>query len=164
MMLQRMLGCSLVVLLTLNGCRKTQGAAGRLEARWTGADSGKIAGSARALWCPEDTLLKLTVVRGDAGFGLALYPLDTLGSGLFEVSNPRDSASRPRAAVAVRWFTDQAIAGYQGDSGTVTVTRRDSMLDGQLDASMHATSGVKAIRLTGTFRGVPVRGCPPPPD
>jgi hypothetical protein len=167
-MWRQLVCCSLGLALTLSGCQKAQGGTGRLEARWTGGDSGKIAGPARALWCPEDSLVKLTVIQGDAGFGLALYPLDTLISSLFEISHPHDSTSRPRAAIAVRWFTDQVIAGYLGDSGTVTVTRRDSTFDGQLDAYLRSASGNKTIRLTGAFRGVRLRdrpgGCQAQPD
>jgi hypothetical protein len=96
-------------------------------------------------------------VDSDAGLGLAIYPSDSLTEGEYPVTVPgADSAQRPRAAVGIRWFTETQIKGYQGDSGGLKLTRRERTLDGTLEAKLHASATPETIRVTASFRGVPL--------
>ena len=130
---------------------------GHLEARWVGADTGKLKVRARANWCAPARLLELIGADSDAGMGLAVYPAESLASGPYAAFDPvKETLHRPGVAVGVRWFTETEIKGYQSDSGAVSLTRRDGTLDGSIDARMHASSSPETIRVTGTFRGVPL--------
>jgi hypothetical protein len=131
--------------------------AGRLQARWAGSDSGKLNAKARATWCVPGRLLEVMGVDSDAGLGLAIYPSDSLTDGEYPVTVPGvDSTKRPRAAVGIRWFTETQIKGYQGDSGGIKLTRSAKRLDGTLEAKLHAASTPETIRVTASFRGVPL--------
>jgi hypothetical protein len=141
------------------GCKKvsTGLSAGRMHAQWAGSDSGKLDTKARATWCPPGRLLEVIGVDSDAGLGLAVYPPDTLSDGDYPVADPRlDSVKRPRSAVGIRWFTETQIKGYQGDSGGVFLTRGGHTLDGLLEAKLHAAGTPETIRITASFRGVPL--------
>lgn len=128
---------------------------GQLEAKWGGHDSGHVSAPAHGVWCPESNLLKLTGVKDDAGVGIAVYPVDSLTSGDYPVTDPAgDSTTRPRSALAIRWFTDQEIQGYQGDSGVVSIDRRGSTVFGRIDATMFRAATYDTLHLTGTFRAV----------
>jgi hypothetical protein len=139
---------------------------GRLEARWTGADSGKISAPATAEWCAERLLLEIRAIQGDTGVAMALYPVDTVVSDSYPVVEPtRADSAPPSASVALRLFSQTAIKGYRGDSGTVLLKRSGS---GQLSGSLaaRARSALNGqIRLSGRFDRVAVmpqkRGCVP---
>jgi len=147
----------IAVLLTSCQASSAEPATGRLEARWTGADSGKLKVRARATWCAPGRLLEVTGVDSDAGLGLAIYPVDTPARGTYPVFSPvRDSLRRPSVAVGVRWFTETEIKAYQSDSGTLSLTRRDGALYGNLDARLRAPTTPETIRVTGSFQGVPM--------
>ena len=131
--------------------------AGRLQAKWAGSDSGKLNAKAHATWCAPDRLLEIIGVDSDAGMGLAIYPSDSLAEGDFPVADPRlDSLKRPRTTVGIRWFTETQIKGYQGDSGGLKLTRRERVLDGALEAKLHAAGTPETIRVSASFRGVPL--------
>jgi hypothetical protein len=131
--------------------------AGHLQAKWAGSDSGKLTAKARAVWCAPGRLLEVIGVDSDAGLGLAIYPSDSVMEGEFPVMDPRqDSLQRPRTAVGIRWFTETQIKGYQGDSGGLKLTRRERVLDGALEAKLHAAGTPETIRVNASFRGVPL--------
>ena len=145
--------------------------AGRLDARWTGADSGKISAPAAAEWCADRLLLEIRAIQGDTGLALALYPVDTIASDSYPVVEPtRADSARPSAGVALRLFSQTAIKGYQGDSGKVLLERSSSgQLSGSLAARARSVLNGEQIRLSGKFERVAVmpqeRGCTPePPD
>jgi hypothetical protein len=145
--------------MLLTACHGTAAgpSAGRLQAKWAGSDSGKLNAKARATWCPPGRLLEVIGVDSDAGMGLAIYPSDSVSDGEFPVTDPRrDSLSRPRTAVGIRWFTETQIKGYQGDSGGLKLTRRERVLDGALEAKLHAAGTPETIRVSASFRGVPL--------
>ena len=131
--------------------------AGQLQAKWAGSDSGKLNAKARATWCAPGRLLEVMAVDSDAGLGLAIYPSESVSTGEYPVAGPApDSAQRPRAAVGIRWFTETQIKGYQGDSGWIMLTKRDGVLEGGLEARLHAVATPETIRVMATFRSVPL--------
>ncbi len=145
--------------------------AGRLEVRWTGADTGKISALAAAEWCEDRVSLEIRAIQGDTGLGLALYPLDSIVSDSYRVVEPtRADSARPSASVALRLFSQTAIKGFQGDSGTVILKRsRSGQLSGSLAARARSVLNGAQIRLSGRFERVAVvpqeRGCTAePPD
>ena len=97
----------------------------RLEARWVGSDTGAFAGTPKVTWCGSIQRLEVTAVDGnDAGVGLALYPLKELRPGRYDAFDPGiDSVHRPGVAAASRWFTEQAVKGFQSDSGDLELER-----------------------------------------
>ena len=73
----------------------------------------------------------------------------------------------PAAGVALRWLTQTAVRGFEGESGTVVLERSPS---GTL--SVHVAAGTRSITdtlravLSGTFQDLTVRpqtrGCSAP--
>ncbi|HSR90191.1 MAG TPA: hypothetical protein VLK88_02715 [Gemmatimonadales bacterium] len=156
-MIGRFIMLGAVILLA--GCHGSAAgpSAGQLQAKWAGSDSGKLIAKARATWCAPGRLLEVIGVDSDAGLGLAIYPSDSVSDGDFPVMDPRqDSLQRPRTAVGMRWFTETQIKGYQGDSGGLKLTRRQRLLDGALEAKLHAAGTPETIRVSASFRGVPL--------
>ena len=145
---------------------------GRLEARWTGPDTGQVSAPATAEWCPERRLLEIRAIYGDTGVAMVLYPLDTIDADTYRVVSPAGADSlAPSAAVALRLFSPTAIKGYQGDSGNVVLKRSGSgELSGTLGARSRSVLNGELLRITGEFRDIVVepqtRGCLPetPPD
>ena len=143
--------------------------AGWLEARWTGADSGKLAARATAEWCGRSGLLEIRAVQGDTGVAMVLYPWDTIEAGTYRVVPPdRADTAVPSAGLALRVFATNAVQGYQGDSGAVVLERSGSgELSGTLDARARSVVNGKQVTLTGKMRGLTVvsqtRGCAPAP-
>jgi hypothetical protein len=143
--------------------------AGRLEARWTGADSGKVSAPAAAEWCANRRLLEIRAIQGDTGLAVALYAVDTIVSDSYRVVEPaRADSAPPSAGVALRLFSQTAIKGFQGDSGTVVLERsRSGRLSGSLAARARSVLNGEQIRLSGKFARVAVmpqgRGCTPEP-
>lgn len=138
---------------------------GRLEARWTGAESGQIFASAAAEWCEDRRMLEIRAIQGDTGMALAVYPVDTIVSDSYPVVEPaRADSSPPSASVALRLFAQTSIKGYQADSGTVILERSGSgPISGRLAARARSVVNGEQIRLSGKFQGVVVtpqeRGC-----
>lgn len=141
--------------------------AGWLEARWTGADTGKLETRTTAEWCGERGLLEIRAIRGDTGVAMVLYPVDTIEAGNYRVVHPdRADTMAPSAGVALRVFATSAIQGYQGDSGMIVLERSESgELSGTLDARVRSVVNGQLLTLTGKLRDLTVvpqtRGCRP---
>ena len=161
------LGLSLVASCARSGGPRSQ--AGRLEARWTGADTGKISAPATAEWCEGRRYLEIRSIQGDNGLGLALYPVDSIVPDSYRVVEPpRADSSRPSASVALRLFSQTAIDGFRGDSGTVILERSGSgQLSGRLAARARSVQNGEEISLSGKFEYLAARpqerGCTPEP-
>jgi hypothetical protein len=161
----------LAVLLMLAACNGPAGhkpGTGRLEAHWTGSDTGKISVTARAEWCGRDRFLEIRGVRGDTGLALALFPQDTIVPGRYQVRTlPVADSTRPAAGVGLRLFAQTAIKGFQGDSGSVQLRHSSpGVFSGEIEARARSVSGIQRVHLTGTFQDLTilpqVRGCSPP--
>ena len=141
--------------------------AGRLDASWTGSDSGKISTAAAAEWCEDSLFLMIRAVQGDTGLGLALRFLDSITPDSYRVMEPsRADSSPPSASVALRLFAQTTIDGFQGDSGAVILKRAGGgPLSGSVSARARSVLNGKQIRLSGRFDRVAVipqvRGCLP---
>jgi len=163
------LGLALAVgVALLTGCdvRETQLAqAGRLEAQWAGADSGKISTLAAAEWCTERRWLEIRAIQGDTGLALALYPVDSIIADSYPVVDPtRADSVRPSASLGLRLFSQTAVKGYRGDSGAVLLVRSSSgRLSGKVTARVRGVPNGEQVRLSGKFDQVAVlpqeRGC-----
>jgi hypothetical protein len=162
----------LAVLFIVAACKGSTGhkpGTGKLEAHWTGSDTGKISVTARAEWCGRDRFLEIRGVRGDTGLALALFPRDTVVPGRYQVRTlPLPDSTRPAASVGLRLFAQTAIKGFQGDSGSVQLRRSTpGVFSGEIDARARSVSGIQRVHVTGTFHDLTilpqVRGCGPPP-
>jgi hypothetical protein len=110
-------------------------------------------------WCAADTVLEILSVRNDTAVGLSLLPADSLRPAPYPVYPASlDAAWRPRAGVALRYFTEQVVVGYQSGSGAVTVTEGNrATVSGTIDAHLRTLDGKDSIRLTGRFTRIAVR-------
>jgi hypothetical protein len=166
-------GLGLVLVLSLmTACGKWESRpspAGWLEARWTGADTGKISAPAAAEWCADRLWLEIRAIHGDTGLAVGLYSVDTIAADSYPVAEPtRGDSVPPSARVALRVFSPTAIKGYQGDSGTVILERSGSgQVSGRLAARARSVLNGAQVRLSGRFDRVAVmpqeRGCSPEP-
>lgn len=167
----------LAVFITLVACRSDpplpgEGAGGRFEASWTGADTGAVATDGTAEWCAQSRVLEIRAAQGDTGVGLAVRVADSAPAGRFEVLLP-DSAGPVEggAAVAVRWFGETELKGFQGLAGQVTLTRGADRYSGEVEATLRPPAGIDTLQLRATFRDLPLSAAPagcagigPPPD
>lgn len=155
------------VLLAAVACsRPSQGEApgARLEADWTGSDTGRIMASATAEWCDSLGVLEIRALRGDSGLALALYPAGAVRADSYPVRRPEAADSAPPGgAVAMRWFAETAIKGFQGDSGAIVLERADQRISGRFHASLRSVNDSMRLDLRGVFRDLRVvpaaRGC-----
>lgn len=137
-----------------------------LEAEWRGKDTAEIHGPATAEWCDSLRLLEIQALRGDTGVAIAVYPARQVEAGRLRVVRPTPTDStRPRAAVALRWFAETSIRGFQGDSGAVVLEQpRPGVLTGTFNASAHSVTDTATVLIRGSFRNLTVRpssrGCP----
>jgi len=162
----------LVAALGLAGGCKARDAGGlggpRLEVRWTGADTAAFGARATAEWCDSLNLLEIRAVGGDTGVGLALYPRGGIEPGTYPIRRPEVAdTTPPAAALALRWFSQAVVQGFQGDSGEVALRRApDGALSGRFTAAIRAVSGSGRLNLTGSFDGLrprpATRGCSTP--
>ena len=130
-----------------------------LEAEWSGKDTATIRGAATAEWCDSLRLLQIQALRGDTGVAIAIYPGGQLEAGRFRVVSPtRADSAPPGAAVALRWFAETSIKGFQGDSGAVVVDQpRPGVLTGTFNAKAHSVTDEGRLTIRGSFRGLVVR-------
>jgi hypothetical protein len=132
-----------------------------LEVRWAGAtiDSANVTTPASAEWCDSLKMVQIQGLRGDTGIAIALYPVRGFGAGRFPVVVPaRADSAPPTAAVAVRWFAETAVRGFQGDSGAVIVQQdRPGVYSGRFELVAHSVTDPAHITIRGSFRGLTVR-------
>ena len=147
------------------GCHDSSGAeTGRLSVRWTGPDTVALSATAVAQWCSSLHLLEIRATAGDTGIALVLYPSDTIDAGVYPVRRPdvADTTRPPSAAVAVRWFSQTTVMGYQGDTGRVIVERTaDGSLAGRFAVGARPLVTGAKLRATGTFENLRVVTAPP---
>ncbi len=151
---------TLLAVLAVTACsrpEKTAAAGARLEADWTGDDTGRIAGRAAAEWCDSLRVLEIRVIQGDSGLAIALYPFDSVRPDSYPLrQKARVDSTRPGSAVALRWFAETAIKGFRGDSGTVVVQTGAQGVGGRFEARLQSVNDADRLRLRGSFRDVPV--------
>jgi hypothetical protein len=156
------------VALLLTGCPGTgrpEAQSARLEMEWTGAARGHLAGPATGEWCDSLRVLQIQALVGDSGVAIALYPTDAIRPDSYPVVPPAKADSvAPAAAVALRYFAETAVKGYQGDSGRVVL--RDTTggrVSGRFSASLKSATDGSRLRAGGAFHEVRVvpaqRGC-----
>jgi hypothetical protein len=146
-----------VLLFVLGSCAgppASDSGEAHLEVQWTGSRDGAIEGAAAAGWCAEQKILQISLVQGDTGVALALYPDQAIGNGVYPVVDPiRAESVPPAAGVALRWLTQTTVQGFQGDSGRVNLERSATgRLSGQIHARARSIVDTQRIRLRGTFR------------
>ncbi len=124
-------------------------------------DPDHYAGAARGAWCPVARRLEVTSSHDDMGFGLVVYPVDSLVAGTYDGFDPGiDTAVRPAAAGVARWFTDQRIIGLQSDSGGLTLTRDGERYDATFAFRLRSLDGYDTTRVTGRMTGIRSGPCP----
>ena len=135
---------------------------GTLEVQWVGGDTGKLVAPAVAEWCDSLRLLELRAVRGDTGIALALYPAESVTAGRYPMGRPeRGDSTRPSSALALRWFTETSIRGFQSDSGSVSIAGGGpGAVGGSFAARLRSTTEGSRLSVTGSFRGLTVRPAP----
>lgn len=142
-----------------------------LDLRWAGptVDSARVSAPATAVWCDSLKLLQVQALRGDTGIAIALYPVKAFGAGRFPVVPPaRADSAPPAAAVALRWFAETAVRGFQGDSGAVIVKQeRPGSYTGTFEVSAHSVTDPAHLTIRGSFRALTLRpggrACVPKP-
>jgi hypothetical protein len=158
----------LVLVTILAGCKTSprhKPGTGRLEAHWTGSDTGEIAVTARAEWCRPSRTLEILAIKGDTGLAVGLLPADTIVPGRYPVRTlPVADSTRPAAGVGLRLFAQTSIKGFQGDSGVVQLQQTSpGVFSGKFDARARSVSGIQRLHLSGSFRELTVvpqaRGC-----
>jgi hypothetical protein len=143
--------------------------AARLELQWTGADTGRLTGPATAEWCGPLRVLEIHGVAGDTGVAIALYPRDTIRPDSYPVLRPERAESvPPAAAMALRYFAETAVKGYQADSGRVLLNSpAPGRLSGRFSAALKSATDGTRLRASGVFRDLRMapatRGCAPRP-
>ena len=161
------LACLVALTAACDAGEIQQSPAGRLEAQWTGADSGKLSAHATAEWCADRLRLEIRAIQGDTGLALAVYPVDSVVPDSYPVVEPtRADSARPSAGVGLRLFSQTAVKGYRGDSGTVLLERSGTgQVSGRLAARARGVPNGEQIRLRGKFERVAIlpqqRGCTP---
>jgi hypothetical protein len=160
---------ALVTVTLTAACRDREAgsaSASFLEAGWRGKDTAEIRGAATAEWCDSLQFLEIQALRGDTGIAIAIYPARQLEAGRVHVVLPNSpDSTRPRAALALRWFAETSIRGFQGDSGAVVIEQpRPGVLTGTFNARAHSVTDAASLTIHGSFRGLVVRpaprGCP----
>ena len=156
------------VMLVLAGCTgggRADAGSARLEMEWSGESKGRLAAPATAEWCDSLKVLEIRAVSGDSGIAIALYPTDTIRADSYPVMPPAKADSvPPAAAVALRYFGETSVKGYQGDSGRVLVRETTGgRVSGRFSASLKSATDGSRLRAGGTFHDVRVlpasRGC-----
>jgi hypothetical protein len=142
------------------GCGEHPGG-GRIEVTYRQVDPEKAkdplhyAGPASTAWCPGAGRLEVTSINEDMGFGLVIYPVDSLVAGAYRAFDPGiDSVRRPGAAGVARWFNEQRVTGLQSDSGMLKLTRNGDAFDASFGFRLRAIDGSDTTRLTGRAVGL----------
>lgn len=160
-----------MVLVGLPGCNRepaSRGGAGEIDVRWMGSERGRLSGRATAEWCSILRLLEIRAIRGDTGIALAIYPADTITPGQYRIIDAAKAESLPPAAgIALRWATQNAVKGFQGESGSVVLSRsRSGELSGRITAAARSVTDTQRVTIDGSFRDLMIRpqarGCARP--
>jgi hypothetical protein len=159
---KRSLTALAIVLAGLPGCNRgpaSRGGAGQIDVRWTGTEPGRLSGGATAEWCSILRLLEIRAIRGDTGIALAIYPADTITPGEYRIVDPAKAESLPPAAgMALRWATQVAVKGFQGESGSVVLDRlRSGELSGRITAAARSVTDTQRVTIDGSFSGLTIR-------
>lgn len=168
--MKRSLMALAIVLVGLPGCKRlpARSGAGQIDVRWTGSERGRLSGKAVAEWCAILRLLEIRAIRGDTGIAVAIYPADTVTPGEYRVIDPAKAESLPpAAAIGLRWASQTAIKGFQGESGSVVLERSTSgELSGRVTAAGRSVTDTQRVTIEGSFRDLTIRtqgrGCAPP--
>jgi hypothetical protein len=158
-------GLVLLAMASAVGCRRQpaddddDGATGRLEVRWSGADSGHFARRATAEWCPASRVLTLIATDGDTAVGVALHPAKLPAPGRYPVVDPATGSSLvPRSALALRYFATTTVSSWSGRGGMVTIDAiGDGDLSGAITGTLQGGGTGRQITMTGSFRGLRMR-------
>lgn len=132
---------------------------GTLSVTWAGVTAGSLSAPATASWCAPDSLLEVVAVRGDTGVGFSLLVEDTVRVAQYPVLSGAMAVDwRPLAMAALRWASDTALHGFEGNDGKVEVTgASEGTVAGTLDLMLRVNDGTDTLRMTGEFRNVPIR-------
>lgn len=124
---------------------------------WAGVVRGKLVAVAAGTWCQADSLLEISAIRGDSGFGIALIEPDSVRPGQHPVVAPSVPVPwRPMALAALRWVTDTAVKGFEANSGNVVITAVvNREVSGTINVRLKQTDTNDTVRLTGRFTKVP---------
>ena len=169
--MKRSVTALVIVLAGLPGCNRgpaSRASAGQIDVRWTGSERGRLSGRATAEWCPILRVLEIHAIRGDTGMALVIYPADTITPGQYRIIDPAKAESLPPAAgIALRWATQIAVKGFQGESGSVALNRSGSgELSGRITATARSVTDTQRVTIDGSFRDLMIRpqarGCARP--
>jgi hypothetical protein len=150
------------------GCSHRSGG-GRIEVTYKQYDPQKektknpdhYEGATSGAWCPGARRFEITSIHDDMGFGLALYPVDSLVAGTYDAFDPGiDTVTRPGAAGVARWYTEQRVLGLQSDSGALTLSRNGESYDARFGFRFRSLDGYDTTHVTGRFSGVRLGPCP----
>jgi hypothetical protein len=163
------LASGLIGALACSTSEPAESRTGSLQAEWTGSDTGKISGPAVAEWCDSLGLLELRAIRGDTGIALVLYPRDsakssdTVSPGMYKVMPPqRKDSTHSSSGIALRWFAETSIRGFQGENGSVTLERTGAgATAGRFSAALRSATEGSRLRVTGSFSGLTITPAPP---
>jgi hypothetical protein len=163
-----LLRAALVSLAVLSaGCSHRPGS-GRIEVTYKQYDPQKekmktpdrYEGAASGAWCAGARRLEITSIHDDMGFGLALYPVDSLVAGTYDAFDPGiDTATRPGVAGVARWYTEQRIIGLQSDSGALKLSRNGESYDATFGFRFRSLDGYDTTNVTGRLSGVRLGPC-----
>lgn len=158
-------GIGFVLLGWLAACQSGSGrtSGGHLQIRWSGREPGRLSAAATAGWCAPRHLLEVRSIQGDTGVALALYPAETLTSGVYRVVEPtRAESLPPAAAVALRWLTPKIVQGFRGESGSIRLQRSSSgQVSGELSLRARSVVDTERVTITGSFQGLTLQLQPP---
>ena len=144
---------ALIVLVACGGGRQPDGT---MDVSWTGADTTQYRAQAVALWCKQDGWLEITGLMGDTGVGVVVYPTDSILAGDYAVHDPADSLGQG-AAVAIRWFGENAVYALQSRTGSVSLAEDTvGALSGTFEAQVVSTMRPETLAVAGTVQRVAV--------
>ena len=145
-------------LIVLVACGDGRQPGGTMDVAWTGADTSLYRAQASAIRCSEGGWLEVTSLSGDTGVGVVVYPKDSIPAGSYAVHDPADSLGQG-AAVAIRWFGENAVHAFQSRTGSVSLTEDTvGMLSGAFEAVVVSIMRPETLRVEGTIQRVAVTG------
>ena len=148
-----LVSAALIVLVACGGSRQPDGT---MDVVWMGADTTQYRAQASAIWCKEGGWLEVTGLRGDTGVGVVVYPEDSIPAGSYAVHDPADSLGQG-AAVAIRWFGENAVHALQSRTGSVSLAEDTvGLLSGEFDAQVVSIMRPETLYVEGTIQRVAV--------